>query len=1433
MKKARIRVWSMLLAVAMLLAMMPTVALAAGSETEENYVTLELTYGRNVNEGDQINAKSQYENKKYENCTEANEAYMALYGVTWDKDYLDVTNREAPLYAYIGQAGSVTNVTFKIHGTVEGFDSLYSHGNQIDCTVGGNHQIFRTSYTIRGVDGADRSKAAIIDGNVQAYVAGGYNGNDGQMFADTGTLTVENIEFLNTNTTTIAASCNVDSEAAAEGKTVDSAGMVIKDCTFHGLLYLYSNFLNNGKMEYKVEDCTFIGTKSSQSYAIFLQNTNAAADLNYGPSKLTLSGNTISGYERGINLHNASTEVLVESNEISTAPGYSAVQITACTEAEITDNQIHLNNSNVLTLHELLANYDDVKVTVSNNTIDGNGYLIYDDVAANGGALTSDKLTLTLGTGDAANTFNGTIDTTKGVKGDAATDLIGYVAAVVQGDNVEGKVAEVGGVYYENLTGAFAALNETDHTLTLIDGRAWTDGNVYWKAGEQTGYAATLAGALKSAYMANGGDIIIICKPGSDVGPMTHGHVADNITLYGNNAYLSGGECDLEVDKYKYNRTTGEQDQTNGKNLEKDITITAYELDNLGVWGTRNTPHTVTINLNDCDGKAIEGKDNPQRVYIDGTSGENDITLTGCDFLTKATSVYSNADGAVMIDGCSFTGGQAPVNFNHKDSGTQTVTVKNSTFTACGDDNTWKTFAAPLRFVNSGSGSQTVTVDSTTITDTVGSNGDILLGDGRTGNQSKGVSLTITNTEAEVQAQKPGYYGADGAVSDTSLVRKTSVANSTTPVTITLDSEAFDLAQVGDTGYSNLTDAISAAQNGGKTVTLLTADDVLLQAILDGQYGSIDGLTIELPTGSYGQLELGRATKYAGSNTEYYVGGFDESSDNYKKFDDAEDLRAYKKDEGWTPLCYYVRNMNDVTLKAAAGADVEIAGMTATAGHIYGTSGAPVTDYVLDTTTDDTVGSYYLAQNWGNITFEGLTFTAKVDIASSLEKTAIDGVSFENCSFDINNTASGNQALRYYNELDNEKVSGLTVDNCTFTNCFQGVYTQKIKNITVTNSTFDTTAHNAIAIQSGDKAADHGDVVITNNTFTNIGDRIIRFNHVAEGTNITITYNTATNSGDDTGEVIKATSIAEGVPTTIYSNNWGPGTTVGNDEFQDTAAPSSGGSSSYTITTKDTDNGSISVSPSRASSGRTVTITVEPDDGYALDELNVTDSKGEKVELTKVSDTKYTFTMPRSRVTIEATFVEINHADVCPSADYTDVDIDAWYHTAIDYAIENSLMNGIGNNLFAPDSNLSRAMLVQVLWNLEGNPDVSAITEYSDVTSDAWYYNAVQWATAENIVGGYGNGIYGPEDDITREQMALMLYRYAQYKGYDTTQSGADTQDFTDYADISDWALEGMTWAVNAGLLNGKGNGILDPTGNATRAEVAQILMNFCENIVE
>lgn len=276
--------------------------------------------------------------------------------------------------------------------------------------------------------------------------------------------------------------------------------------------------------------------------------------------------------------------------------------------------------------------------------------------------------------------------------------------------------------------------------VSMADEIKWEDGkNVYWQAGDTSGQTATLADALKAAYMAKG-DITITCRPDSDVGSLTHGHVADNITIIGNGAYISGGECDLEVDTYKYSRTTGQQAE-DGAYLEKDITITASNLYNLGVWGERHTNHIVNINLTNCDGKALV---NLQRVYISGTAGVNNITVTGCNFLTKATALYSNADGTVVIDNCTFNGGQVPVNFNHKANGIQTVTVKNSTFTNCGDAGEWSAFAAPVRFVNSGTGSLDATIENNTFTGTVGNNGDILLGDYREGETSNNFTATIT-----------------------------------------------------------------------------------------------------------------------------------------------------------------------------------------------------------------------------------------------------------------------------------------------------------------------------------------------------------------------------------------------------------------------------------------------------------------------------------------------------------------------------------------------------------------------------------------------------------------------------------------------------------------------------------------------------------------
>ena len=256
------------------------------------------------------------------------------------------------------------------------------------------------------------------------------------------------------------------------------------------------------------------------------------------------------------------------------------------------------------------------------------------------------------------------------------------------------------------------------------------------------------------------------------------------------------------------------------------------------MWGQRHTDHKVTVNLTDCD--STDGI-TVQRVYISGTTGVNDITLTGCDFGTKATSVYSNADGAVVIDNCSFTGAQVPVNFNHKANGTQTVAVQNSTFTNCGDNGDWEQFAAPVRFVNSGSGTMTTTVATCTFTGTVGSNGDILLGDGREGQKSNDVALTVESTEATVQAQQPGYYGSNGTTDASKQGTKTVAAGDklTTSVTQLMPSETTTyVAEVKGVKYETLQAAIDAAAKSA-TVTLLadTRENVTI---------STYGLTLDL-----------------------------------------------------------------------------------------------------------------------------------------------------------------------------------------------------------------------------------------------------------------------------------------------------------------------------------------------------------------------------------------------------------------------------------------------------------------------------------------------------------------------------------------------------------------------------------------------------------
>ena len=182
----------------------------------------------------------------------------------------------------------------------------------------------------------------------------------------------------------------------------------------------------------------------------------------------------------------------------------------------------------------------------------------------------------------------------------------------------------------------------------------------------------------------------------------------------------------------------------------------------------------------------------------------------------------------------------------------------------------------------------------------------------------------------------------------------------------------------------------------------------------------------------------------------------------------------------------------------------------------------------------------------------------------------------------------------------------------------------------------------------------------------------------------------------------------------------------------------------------------------------------------------------------------------------------------CPIAKFPDTNVKGWYHDAVHYVLGNSLMSGTGSTTFEPDSTLSRAMLVQILYNLEGKPSVTVESSFADVSTSAWYADAVRWAAANGVVAGNGDGTFSPESAITREQMAVILRNYAVFKGQSTTASGSLAA-FIDGGKTSDWAVDAMQWAVGSGLISGKENRILDPLGSATRAEAATVLMRYCK----
>lgn len=259
------------------------------------------------------------------------------------------------------------------------------------------------------------------------------------------------------------------------------------------------------------------------------------------------------------------------------------------------------------------------------------------------------------------------------------------------------------------------------------------------------------------------------------------------------------------------------------------------------------------------------------------------------------------------------------------------------------------------------------------------------------------------------------------------------------------------------------------------------------------------------------------------------------------------------------------------------------------------------------------------------------------------------------------------------------------------------------------------------------------------------------------------------------------------------------------------------------------EGGTVTAKKSYAEEGETFRFTVTPDEGWELDTLSVTDNRGTELDVKYEGDSVYSFKMPARRVEIQVSFREIPPE----SLPFTDIADNAWYADAVRYVYKHGLMAGTSATTFAPDVTTSRAMIATILWRMAGSPVVNYAMNFADVPQDQWYSEAIRWAASEGIASGYGN-TFGTHDPITREQLAVMLYQFAQARGYDVSV-GENTNilSYTDVSDVAEYAIPAMQWACGAGIISGTGDGsTLTPQGQATRAQAAVMLTRFCEEYV-
>ena len=859
--------------------------------------------------------------------------------------------------------------------------------------------------------------------------------------------------------------------------------------------------------------------------------------------------------------------------------------------------------------------------------------------------------------------------------------------------------------------------------------------------------------------------------------------------------------------------------------------------------------NTATIN-----GGNFEVNDNAEAVimnaYANSSMDKGELTINGGNFNTDQKNInflktaeisgYKHT-GSVEINGGNIYGN---INLNDISKGTS-MTISNDVIIDGSISN--QTFAD-------------INITNATVTGSVSNagTGSIVISDGAT--VEGAVSNTGSGSMAVIES-KVGGYSPEQTITfvDSTTTNGETIEN-------TQDVSAA-CARIGAKYYNTLEEALTES-NSGDTITLVK--DVTVsntQDMANSNYNEAvitlkDGVTLDGDTHTiYADKNWFNSTagKNTGKPANHIVGvsGVSATIKNLTIVGNANTKHGINAfgTNGTNTLI-----VNNVTIKNCGTAGMVIKGAKVTATNIN-TEGNPWGAINVDKSTGSTLD------------LTGGTFKENVQIwtESDGSNVLLDGVQLDKV------TGEGTNLKGYTYFTDDVSKLGAAYNETTET-IYESLADalnvagskETISVVKDTKLTADTTVKDNVTLVVNPDVTlsiTEGTTLTNNGTIENKGEIDGKVEHgttgeVTEYYTVTFTSNKEIESvevKDENGDTVEPNvegkfvySLADGKYTYTMETVRGTRTgsfTVAGEELTINERFSSGGSShSYDgyITIINPKNGDVSVSDDWAYEDDKITLTITPDDGYEVDKIEIVDDEGDKIDAKKVDDedNKYTFRMANCDVTVTVTFKEEGKTtedtdkeedkddEETTELNFTDVKETDWFFKGVEYVVDKGVMSGVSENEFAPSGKLTRAMLVQMLYNMESRPACDAENAFIDVPVGQWYTDAVIWANDAKIVSGMGEGLFAPNMEITREQMVAMLYNYAKYRGYDVTAS-ADLSAFADTASVSAWAQPAMQWAVAEGYISGMGDSQLAPQGTATRAEIASVIMRFMEATAE